>query len=111
MNRPSGYDDAARGTPRRVQVRGPQGPPTISEVLGDPRRGHVAERARAEQAAVLRGRQLRLNLVVTFLLAGLLIGFGLGARSGGLLLTVAVYPLMLLLAGWALRRARSIEIR
>ncbi|WP_120005781.1 hypothetical protein [Nesterenkonia muleiensis] len=105
-----GEDDVAPAVrDRRVSVRGPQTPPTLDEVLGDPRRGFVAERARAEQARSLRRRQLRLNIVTVGLLAVLLVGMGVGARYEGILLTLVVYPLMVLLALWALRRARGIE--
>lgn len=96
--------------PQRVRVRGPQTAPTLAEVVGDPRRGHVHERTAAQRSQVLRRRQLRLNLLVTLILATLLVGLGIAAQGEGMALTVAVYPVMMVAACWALLRARKIEL-
>lgn len=111
MTTAQGGDAVSSSHPRvgRVAVRGPQVAPTVSEVLGDPRRGHVQERARSLHAAALRRRHLRLSLVGAAALVVLLGALWLIARFAAVGAVAATYPLMALLAWWALRRTARIE--
>lgn len=95
--------------PGRVVVRGPQVAPTVAEVLGDPRRGHIQERHRAAYAQALRHHQLRGNLLGLLLLVAVLTTMWLLAHSVALIAVVLVYPCMAVLALWLLRRAGRME--